>query len=467
MLKPDPFKRQIKSPASLTREMQENFDQHFGSFWLEGEVSELAAPFSGHLYFSLKDKEAKVRAVMWKGKKAYGASQLLEGATVLVKGRLSVYAPRGDYQISVDYVEAKGAGALKIAFEKLKAKLAAEGLFAPERKRTLPFWPQKIAVISSPTGAAISDFIKTALELRPKADISVFPVKVQGADAAGEMCAALDILNNWGHFDLLVMTRGGGSLEDLWSFNEEALVRAVARSRTPVVAAIGHSTDETLVELAADQKAITPTAAARLIFRDAGEISYYLKESKAKLALLMRQLIIENQGELAHYKRALREAAKNKFQNQRAKINELKNRLSAFEYQLAARRQDLDYLTIDLRKNLENLLVKKTGLLNGLEKSLKILSPRGKLENYQTSLQALKKNLKAAQKRFLTAKNQELQHLNESLERLSPLGILKRGYALVQNPKGQIVFSSEEVSLGEKLNIKLAQNAIKAQVIEH
>jgi exodeoxyribonuclease VII large subunit len=270
---PDLFsQREILTPTGLNNRLQAAFDRHIGTVWVSGEIAGASRPSSGHTYFSLKDSHSLVKAVIWRSRLPKAGGPVGNGLKVLAKGTLTIYPPRGDYQLIVDYIEPQGEGALRLAYEKLLARLSAEGLFKPERRRPLPFWPQKVALLTASGGAARLDFLASAVKRCPSASVSFYPVRVQGAGAAEEIAQALADLNQWGGFDLAVITRGGGSLEDLWAFNEEVLVRAVAASRVPVLAAVGHSTDLSLVELAADSRAITPTAAAEAVFRNGKHI---------------------------------------------------------------------------------------------------------------------------------------------------------------------------------------------------
>lgn len=351
-------RREIFKPATLAQKIQASFDDDFGYIWLEGEISELSIPFSGHAYFCLKDSQAKIRAVMWKGRRAYAGAALAEGQSVLAKGRLAVYAPRGEFQLVADYLEPRGEGALRLAYEKLKAKLAEEGLFDPARKRPLPYWPERVAVISSATGAALSDFLITAKKRRPGAHITVRPVRVQGPGAAAEIAAALGDLNAWGGFDLIVLTRGGGSLADLWAFNEEAVARAVAASRTPTLAAIGHSTDVSLAELAADAQAITPTAAAEAAIRDQAAIAAHLDEAETRLARGVREII--SQG--------------------RERSERASRRLGSLENLIGRKGQDLDIQARDLARAINKRLIDEGRRLDFLGRNLTALSPQNVLK---------------------------------------------------------------------------------------
>ena len=413
------FQREIYTPASLAARVQDSFDHEFGYIWVEGEISELSLPKSGHAYFSLKDRDARLKAAMWKGRRIYAGSALTEGLSVLAKGRLSVYAPRGEYQLVVDYLEPKGEGALRAAFEKLKACLTAEGLFDEERKRPLPFWPRRVAVISSLTGAAARDFIETALARRPGAAVSLYPVRVQGAGAAKEIAEALADLNTWGGFDLIVLTRGGGSLSDLWAFNEEILVRAVAASRTPTLAAIGHSTDLSLTELVADARAITPTAAAEAVFRDQAALLGHLAEQENQLAHLMGETVGRRCDKLDHLGQMLGRSLESLWQSRLAGFNDLTRRLGRFEDRLGHGGQRLD--------DLSTALTRAVG---------------GRLER----------------------EGQRLERLTGRLHDLSPESIFKRGYALVTGADGGPVLRSNDLACGETVSVRLAEGRFTAEV---
>src|SRR2546428_3344102 len=263
-----PPPRMLYTVSALTALLRVHIESAFSDVWVEGEVSNLRIPTSGHAYFTLKDASSQIRAVLFR---SVGRSQrfaLQDGLQLVCRGRLTVYEPRGDYQVIVEYAEPKGVGALQLAFEQLKARLAAEGLFDQARKRPLPFLPRRIGVVTSPTGAAIRDIVQVAHKRDPGVTIVLDPVAVQGESAAGEIARAIEELNEMGGFDVLIVGRGGGSLEDLWPFNEEIVARAVAASRIPVVSAVGHEIDFTIADFVADMRAPTPSAAAELVVRD-------------------------------------------------------------------------------------------------------------------------------------------------------------------------------------------------------
>ena len=458
------FRREIFSPTTLAQRVQDSFDRDFGHLWLEGEIAELSLPRSGHAYFTLKDSQARLKAVMWKGRRAYAGTALSEGLTVLAKGRLAVYAPRGDYQLVVDYLEPKGEGALRQAFEELKTKLTAEGLFDSQRKRTLPFWPRKIAVISSQTGAAARDFIETARQRRPGAAISLYPVRVQGEGAASEIVSALADLNSWGGFDLIVLTRGGGSLSDLWAFNEESVVRAVAGSRTVTLAAIGHSTDLSLTEMAADFKAITPTAAAEAVFRDQASLEEFLAENQSRMIGALEVRLAEKTERLAALLNRQKWSLSALCQNRKQFLEHLTMRLGRMEDRLGHSGQRLDDLLQRLSQAALRLVDYRERQLNTVSSSLKYISPFFLIKEKRQQLDNLRQRLDSAVSRRLELQNHYLEKMICRLNDLSPESVLKRGYALVTGPDGQVVLRASELKTGDTLRLKLMEGGLRAEV---
>jgi exodeoxyribonuclease VII large subunit len=275
--------------SELTAQVKGLLETTFPRVWVAGEVSNLAAPRSGHLYFTLKDQGAQLRAVIWRSAAARLRLALEDGLEVICRGHLDVYAPRGSYQLTVEQVQPQGVGALELAFRKLKEKLAAEGLFDADRKRPLPAFPQTIAVVTSPTGAAIRDFLQVVRRRWQGVRVLIVPVRVQGAGAAAEIVSAVERVNHLATpVDVLVVTRGGGSLEDLWALNEEPVVRAIAASRIPVVAGVGHEIDVTLADLAADVRALTPSEAAERVVPSAAEVEARVRNDAERLVGAMQ-----------------------------------------------------------------------------------------------------------------------------------------------------------------------------------
>src|SRR5262245_30244611 len=275
--------RRVFTVSELTRAVKNTLEGRFGGLWVEGEISNLRVHTSGHVYFTLKDDEAQVRAVLFRGRMRRVRFEPADGLHVLAFGRLEVYAVRGEYQLVCDVLEPKGLGALQLAFEQLKARLAAEGLFDAARKRPLPVLPRRVGLVTSPTGAAVRDFLRVVTRRFAGLQVLVCPVRVQGDTAAGEIAEALATLNRRGDLDVIVVARGGGSLEDLWAFNEEAVARAIAASKIPVISAVGHETDVTIADFVADLRAPTPSAAAELVVREKAQLVAHLGSLRERL----------------------------------------------------------------------------------------------------------------------------------------------------------------------------------------
>jgi exodeoxyribonuclease VII large subunit len=437
--------QQILTPTQVADRIQQSFDKYLKTILVEGEIAGLARPYSGHLYFQLKDNKSILKAVIWKNRFPYSGGKIAQdGLRVLAKGALSVYGLRGEYQLIVEYLEPLGEGALRLAFEKLKKRLAEEGLFDPNRKRDLPYIPQRVAVLSSFGSAAANDFITTSIKRHKSAHLTIYPVRVQGAGAALEMAQAIADINSWGGFDLIVLTRGGGSLEDLWAFNEEVLVKAVAASRTKTLAAIGHSTDLSLVEMASDLKAITPTAAAEKIFPRDDLLLVAIAEAQKNLYKVISA----------------------KFEAQANKLSLLWRRLLRFETRLLSTSQTIDYLTSSLHQGALRKLSNFSSRLNALTRELELKSPVRELHTRRLELQTISRSLLASAHRRLEFKRQALNRAMEQLQLVSPLGVLARGYAVVTNLSGQVVHSAADLKIGENFNVRLAEGNLLATVSE-
>jgi len=390
------------SVGELTGHLKAVLEQTFPAVWVAGEISDLARPRSGHLYFTLKDDHAQIRGVIWRSAAARLRFDLEEGQQLLCLGDVELYAARGTYQLVVRKVQPQGLGGLQLAFEQLQAKLQAEGLFAAERKRPLPRFPQRIGVITSPTGAAIRDFLEAALRRWPGGEIMVLPAQVQGDAAAASIVAALDAAHRLTPpLDLIVLTRGGGSLEDLWSFNEESVVRAVAGSRIPTVSAIGHEIDVTLCDFAADARALTPTDAATQALPDASSLS--------RMILTLRQRSDQ-----------------------------------AIRNTLRSRRQQLEWL----------------GQRSGLRNPFDIVHDRARM------LDELDEQGQRAIAQSLREKQTRIQRLEASLTALSPLSVLARGYSVTMDRDGNPISDSRTVSGGDTLRTRVHHGEILSKVVE-
>jgi exodeoxyribonuclease VII large subunit len=435
----------ILTPTQVADQIQDSFDQHLGLITVQGEVAGMVTANSGHTYLKLKDKKSELKAIIWRyNLTKSGGSAIQNGLMVLAKGKLAVYAARGEYQLIIDRILPKGEGALSLAFELLKKKLETEGLFNPERKRPLPDRPGRVALLAAAGSAAASDFITTSVQRYGEAWISLFSVRVQGKGAAEEMAEALELLNTDGHFDLVVMTRGGGSLEDLWAYNEEILVRAVANSRLPILAAVGHSTDISLVELAADYKAITPTAAAEAVFPND----------------------IDRLDKLMALVNLLKQSTKDIFNHKKGQLQLNISRLGNLRYKLSQFAQLLDSHLLKLEKSVSNLIISSKSQLKALTKALEYKSPQRDQAIKRQSLEMLEKNMTASLLLLLKTKKNELNWAINSLDLVSPLTILTRGYAVVTEAEGRVVRSVDQVRLDQELELRLAEGRLKAKVVE-
>jgi exodeoxyribonuclease VII large subunit len=319
---PQPTERDeqaVYTVSDLTAQIKGTLQESFPRLWVEGEISNLATPRSGHTYFTLKDDRCQIRAVMFKYVGRRLTIRLEHGMNVLVRAALSVYEPRGEYQLIVDYVEPRGAGALQLAFEQLKARLAAEGLFEAEHKHPLPLFPRKIGVVTSGTGAAFRDILNVIGRRFANVHILLAPVRVQGAEAPGEIVRAIEMLNRLPDVDVLIVGRGGGSLEDLWAFNDEAVARSIFASRIPVIAAVGHEVDYTIADFVADLRAPTPSAAAELVVQNKENLRHTVSTLAARLTRAWDNLFLR-------LRERTRQAGQ-RLQDPRKRINELQQRL--------------------------------------------------------------------------------------------------------------------------------------------
>jgi exodeoxyribonuclease VII large subunit len=437
----------ILSVTQLNERIRQLLEGEFGLLWVEGEISNLRRPASGHMYFTLKDDKSQIRAVMFRypaaalGKKTF---ELEDGLRIVCRSRLGVYQPRGEYQLIVDYVEPLGIGALQRAFEQLKARLSAEGLFDPARKKRIPFIPGKIGVITSPSGAVIRDILHVSRRRFPSIDILIVPVRVQGPESPGEIVRALEDMQNAGGVDVIILARGGGSLEDLAPFNDEGVARAIARCRIPVISAVGHETDYTIADFVADQRAPTPSAAAEMAVPVKEDLFIRMNALFVRLIDAERRTLRglrEWQGELAGRLRDPRRL----IADWRVAVDDHLVRLQA-----GANRQG-----ISRRQRLEQL----AGRLAGVHPALKVRQERTMLGHWSDGL------IKAWNQQYLRLKSR-LQKESALLDSLSPLAILKRGYSITRRTSdGKIVKDAADVTAGAGLHIKLSSGALEAEVL--
>lgn len=435
--------QKILTVSELTLLVRDRLEQGFPDLWIEGEVSNLRTPGSGHLYFTLKDEASQIRAIFFRTGAQRLRFALREGVHVIVRGRLSVYEPRGEYQIVLDYLEPKGIGALQVAFEQLKEKLAREGLFDGSRKRPLPVLPRCIGVVTSLSGAAIKDILTVLHRRCSILKVLIYPVAVQGDGAAEQIAHAIGALSLSGEVDVIIVGRGGGSWEDLWCFNEERVVRAIAASPVPIVSAVGHEIDYTLADFAADYRAPTPSAAAEAVapvLHDLVRVIRNLAERqeraiRAHVGLVQRQ-VTDHCGTMTqllfriqHYSQRLDEAAERLCRSFRKYVEGFRQRVQE------ARHQSLLY------------------------------SPRHKIRGHLLLVSHLMKRIEECMHTRLAFRRERMRSLAAALESLSPLGVLARGYSIVQSiPEGRTVRKASDVSVHEQVAITLAEGRLRCEV---
>jgi exodeoxyribonuclease VII large subunit len=436
--------RDIYSVSRLNREVRVLLERGFGSLWLEAEISNFARPSSGHWYFSLKDAGAQVRCCMFRQRNMLLGFAPRDGQKILVRARIGLYEPRGEYQLVIDHMEDAGLGALKRQFDELAAKLAAEGLFAPERKRPLPALPKRIGVITSPSGAAIHDILHVLARRFAAIPVLLYPVAVQGAAAAAEIVAALNLAGRRAECDVLILARGGGSLEDLWAFNDEALARAIAACPIPVVSGIGHEIDFTIADFAADVRAATPSAAAEIVAPDAEEWAASLRRLGQRLQRALRQRID------AH----------------RERLRWLIGRaeLVSPAARLAQQGQRLDELEQRASRALRQILADRRSALRLSVSRLWQLSPAARLQGTAARHAALFARLRAAGLKQLNRARERLAPLVRTLNAVSPLATLDRGYAIVSLEGGGILRDAKDATAGTIIEARLSQGRIRAKV---
>ncbi len=390
------------SVAQLTARIKDLLETNLPPTWVAGEVSNLSRPSSGHCYFTLKDETAQIRAVMWRGTATKLRFDLTDGMELLCYGRLDVYPPRGSYQLVVSQAELRGVGALELAFRQLRDKLSAEGLFASERKRPLPRFARRVAFVTSPTGAAIRDFLEVLRRRWAGVDVLIVPARVQGDGAASEIAAGIRAANQLADPpQIIVVGRGGGSLEDLWCFNEESVVRAIAASKIPVISAVGHEIDVTLADLVADRRALTPSEAAEFVAPSAAELQQGLEQWRSRMQTNVRNRITHS------------------------------------------------------RQLLENLAG------HGIFKRPQVL-----IEDRQRGVDELELRAGRAIKRCHSSAQQKFAEVAAKLEALSPLSVLSRGYSVTTRSDGRVVRDQVDVRVGDRLTTRIARGQFASEVIE-
>ena len=442
----DPFARlnldrEVLSVSQLNNRARLLLEDVFAGIWVEGEISNLARPASGHIYFTLKDSQAQVRCALFRQNAARVRQALRDGLAVKVRGKVSLFEGRGDYQLILDAVEPAGDGALRLAFKALKEKLGGEGLFASERKIALPAHPKRIGIVTSPTGAVIRDIISVFRRRAPQVELNLIPTAVQGREATAQIVRALQRADAQG-YDALILARGGGSLEDLWCFNEEVVARAVAACVTPIVSAVGHETDVSIADFVADVRAPTPSAAAELLAPDSSELVQRLHNLQRRLALHM-------QGRLAR---------------ERLRLEGASRRLRHPGERLRQQAQRLDDLDMRLRRAFNQQLANKRERLARLDARLAAQHPGRNLALLRQRLDGLATRLPRAMHSQLRSQRQQLGALAAQLQIVSPLATLGRGYSILLDERGQAVRSAAQTQPGQRLKARLGEGELDVRI---
>ncbi|MDO8926339.1 MAG: exodeoxyribonuclease VII large subunit [Sideroxyarcus sp.] len=435
-------KNRILSVRELNLAAKQIIESGLPLLWVRGEISNFVSAASGHWYFSLKDEAAQVRCVMFRHKSQYLDFKPANGMQVEVLALASLYEARGDFQLNLEKMRPAGLGALFEAFERLKSKLEAEGLFDEERKRDLPLLPRQVGIVTSPQAAALRDVLRTLANRMPNVPVLLYPTPVQGEGAAQKIAQAIKTANQRAECDVLIVCRGGGSIEDLWAFNEEVVARAIAASHIPMVSGVGHETDFTIADFVADLRAATPTAAAQAVVPDRQELRQRLDQ----------------------FRRHLLRAASRRFEQGMQQVDFLQRRLVHPAQRIQQQSERLAALLQRMRLAHAYAVQHQQGRWSSLWQRLRGQLPDvARLREQQTSHA---RRINAAMRRTLDRHDARLSALQQHLQLLDPKQVLARGYSMVRDAQGNIVQNSEDIALGEKLDITFAQGAARAVVQE-
>lgn len=437
--------RKIYKVSELTAEIKALLEETYPFIWIIGEISNFRLPLSGHYYFTLKDPDAQINAVMFRGQQKQLKFEPEDGMRITGMGRLSLYEPRGSYQIILEYMEPSGVGALQIAYEKLKRQLAQEGLFDDQLKQPIPLLPQKIGLITSPTGAAVHDILHVIDRRFPNVAIQILPVKVQGDGAVDEIVAALDLLDDQAGFDVAILARGGGSLEDLQAFNSEPVARAVFGCRVPIISAVGHETDYTIADFVADLRAPTPSAAAELVVPVKNELHQLVKGVSLDLQYRIRNIIERLKLSLVDVSKHLTDPRK-RSQDWRLRLDDLTSRLN---------------------RCMQFLLDRHTEQLQWRHERLLFYSPDTLLKNFKVIIDQYYSKILELYNKNIQKRMAQLRESSARLNALSPIAILARGYSITRTvPDSKIVLDPETVTLNQDLEVIVSKGALICKVKE-
>ena len=435
--------------AELTRQIRGTLETRFGAVWVQGEISNYRPQPSGHRYFTLKDQRAAISCVIFRNTLPPTAPPIADGAQVQVYGNVTVFEARGQYQLNVQILQTRGAGLLQAKFEALKRKLEAEGLFETARKRALPKFPKRIGIITSPSGAAIRDILNVLSRRAPNVDVLISPVRVQGIGAAAEIATAIKELASpnkaWEPIDVIVLARGGGSIEDLWEFNEEIVARAIFHSNIPIVSAVGHEIDFTIADFAADLRAPTPSAAAELIVPDAVELSRRVSELENCLRKYLRNFLQQSLTRL-------------RFLSEKTLGRELTQRMRDAQ-------QQLDLAAESLRRKARQFIADTRAGLATRAQSLKAHEPKRELALCRSRAADLERRIAAQPPRLLESARQRFQRVEEILRVLGPEATLRRGYSITTDAVGKVIQTVRTAKPRSKIKTRVADGEFQSQVL--
>jgi len=438
----------IHTVTEVTRDIKDLLEDTFVSVWIEGEISNWRVVQSGHAYFTLKDAQSQLRTVMFRSALRQLPFEPEAGMQVVAHGRLTVYEPRGDYQLLAEMLEPKGVGALQVAFEQLKERLFQEGLFDETRKRPLPLVPQRIGIVTSPTGAAIRDIIHVVHRRRANVHLYLYPAHVQGKEAVPDIVRGIAALNAWEpRLDVLIVGRGGGSLEDLWAFNEEQVARAIAASEIPVISAVGHEIDYTIADFVADLRAPTPSAAAEVVVKSEDELRQQLQGFLARMQTVTQHTV-------RHARTALDRLSACRVLREPRRL-------------IVTRQQYVDDLMLQLEKGWQNSYQERKRRVQQTARTLVRLNPRLRCQRLRTHLHTLQHRLETAMQARLSLHREKLNGLGSTLHSLSPLAVLGRGYSICRDPVTQrLTTSTADVHPGQRVEVLLSDGQLICTVDE-
>lgn len=445
----DDEERRPMTVSELNEQVKNALEKGFASVWIEAEIVNFVAAHSGHWYFTLHDGDSQLKAACYIRNNLRIRFQPFDGLQVRVRGKISVYQPKGEYQILVESLEPVGEGALKVAFEQIKLKLQREGLFDEELKRELPFFPKRVGVVTSPNGAAFHDVLNVLARRTKTVDVCLIPTRVQGEYAGEEITNAIELANEYNRtatekIDVLIVGRGGGSAEDLWAFNEERVARAIRRSKIPIISAVGHEIDFTIADFVADRRAPTPSAAAEIVAESEDAIANFLAKRRQDLFQIMNYKILASRTEFQTFA--------------------LSSVFTEFPRRVKDWRYEIEDSIEAMRSAIADNLTAKNKSLQTITNRLSPVKLASKLNDKKTRLALLEQKNITAVKNKIDAKDEKLKIKMAQLDALSPLAVLSRGFSIAENEKGEILRDAKNVTANEKVKIRLARGTIEARV---